>query len=55
MYAGTVTLNRTEEELWKMTPRVFVSLIGTHEEVNKIDNKDNNKPNTTIDKVPIFG
>ena len=55
MYAGTVTLNRTEEEVWKMTPRVFVSLVTVHAEINTPDNINNNKPNTTIDKIPIFG
>ena len=58
IYVGTVWLNRTEEEVWKLTPRKLQALLNVHYEIKrqqfggKGSNPINNAVNGFIDTIP---
>lgn len=56
MYAGTVWLKRTEEEVWKLTPRKLQALMRVHYDVMKKQNgvasKDTKQEYDFIDNIP---
>jgi hypothetical protein len=45
VYAGTVWLNRSEEDVMQMTPRKFYSLLTVHYDIKRLEN-GSNKSNT---------
>jgi hypothetical protein len=45
LYAGTVWLNRTEEEFWNMTPRKFYALLTVHYDLKRLENGESNDSN----------
>jgi hypothetical protein len=38
VYAGTVWLNRSEEDVMQMTPRKFYSLLTVHYDIKRLEN-----------------
>lgn len=60
-YAGTVTLNMSEEVFWTTTPRKLSALITVHGEVNDSDDgkgkgkaRRKSDPLAYIDQVNLF-
>ena len=43
LYAGTVILNRSEREFWRMSPRKLRALSTIHVELNSQDSKKGGK------------
>lgn len=39
LYAGTVWLNRTEYEVWNMTPRKLFALLTVHYDIERLKNR----------------
>ena len=57
MYAGTVWLIRTEDEVWKLTPRKLQALLEVHYDILRQQNGEQplrNKDKVTgyIDEIP---
>lgn len=50
LYAGTVILNRSEREFWRMSPRKLKALSKIHVELNAPDPKKNKKGAMTQSK-----
>ncbi len=50
LYAGTVILNRSEREFWRMSPRKLKALSKIHVELNTSDPKKNKKGAMTQSK-----
>lgn len=57
IYAGTVWLRRTEEEIWKMTPRKLQALLLVHYDIKRQENgkesqRDKQETVGFIDTIP---
>lgn len=56
IYAGTVILRRTEDDVWNMTPRKLYALLKVHSELNDINGKTGTAGQNTkdgfIDSIP---
>ena len=54
MYAGTVWLGRTEDEVWNMTARKLHALLTVHYEILRAKSGDKPTPqvNGFIDDIP---